>query len=103
VGGALAVLLQPRFRRHLCKLVYADEWAQSILESHAKVGAGAQAVVEKHYAEAGIIFKALTGVLAKELSLSAKADAVDLLTHIVSEIVDGTATDHRAPAGEPWF
>jgi hypothetical protein len=115
VGDALAVLLQPRFRRHLCKLAYADEWAQSIVESHAKNGAedsggslrlhyvgGVQAVVDKHYTDAGVISKALTGVLAKELALPSKAHAADLLNVVVAEIADGNERN-QGVLGGPWF
>lgn len=34
VQSILQFLMQPKYRKHIVKLVYAEEWAQSIIESH---------------------------------------------------------------------
>ena len=56
-------LLSPKVYGHLCKLVYADEWARSIEESHAPSAALFQAL-ETHWREVETIAEVLAPTLA---------------------------------------
>lgn len=56
-------LLAPQVHSHLCKLVYADEWARSIEESHAPSPA-LYRTLETHWREVETIAEVLAPVLA---------------------------------------
>ena len=58
MAEAEAFLMQPHIRKHVQKLVYAEEWATSIAESHPD-GPGRDAVIQKHWDEVEIIRRAL--------------------------------------------
>lgn len=53
-----AWLLRPDLRRHLAKLLYADEWAESIRESHPDTPARGDAIGQ-HWREVDLIQSAL--------------------------------------------
>lgn len=57
-AGALRFLMQPHVRKHVARLVFADEWEQSIVESHPASQSRDQAV-EKHRSDVVLIQKAL--------------------------------------------
>ncbi len=50
----LQYLLHPLHRTALCKLLYAEEWADSLQQSHAP-SAQRQAVIDKHWADVQLI------------------------------------------------
>lgn len=51
-------LLQPHVRRHACKLAYAQEWAESLSESHPR-GPALDSALGQHWHEVGVIDRAL--------------------------------------------
>ena len=57
-AAALRFLMQPHVRKHVARLVFSDEWEQSIVESHPASPSRDQAV-EKHRSDVGLIRKAL--------------------------------------------
>jgi hypothetical protein len=57
-----SALLRAGVREHLCKLVYADEWAASLAESHARTP-GLDDVIAGHWAEVSAIAQTLAPVL----------------------------------------
>ena len=61
---ALLILLQPTLRRHHTKLVLADEWAESIVESHPP-SPERDAALQTHHHEVQLIRRALSGQLQK--------------------------------------
>ena len=55
----MSALLHPALRKHLCKLVLADTWAQSIEEAHPDDEARA-AALKTHWDEVGLIGRVLS-------------------------------------------
>ena len=56
-------LLHPALRKHLLKLAFADQWQQSLLESHLP-GDALDAVIATHHVEVTVIRRALAAHLA---------------------------------------
>ena len=57
-AASLRFLMQPHVRKHVARLVFAEEWERSIVESHPASPARDRAV-EKHRSDVGLIQKAL--------------------------------------------
>jgi hypothetical protein len=69
-GPQARFIVQPQARRHLCKLVYADEWAQSLQESHP-AGPALEAALAQHWQEVKVVDRALGGALVAFAELAA--------------------------------
>ncbi len=74
LGPLARFLVSPQPRRHLSKLVYAAEWAQSLRESHPP-GPALDAALTQHWQEVGVIDRALGGALEAFAELAAEAGA----------------------------
>ncbi|GLC68387.1 hypothetical protein PLESTF_000685600 [Pleodorina starrii] len=57
-AAAARFLMHPSVRQHVCKLVYASEWAKSLEESHGDSEARS-AMLEQHHREVSIIQRSL--------------------------------------------
>ncbi|EFJ50827.1 hypothetical protein VOLCADRAFT_88147 [Volvox carteri f. nagariensis] len=57
-AAAARFLMHPSVRQHVCKLVYASEWARSLEESHM-VSEAREAMLEQHHREVAIIRRSL--------------------------------------------
>uniref|UniRef100_A0A7R9VFV5 Uncharacterized protein n=1 Tax=Chlamydomonas euryale TaxID=1486919 RepID=A0A7R9VFV5_9CHLO len=68
------LLLHPHVRKHVLKLVYADEWAKSIRESHV-LGRQVDQAIAHHWREIDVVKRALRPFLpavnAMERSMAA--------------------------------
>jgi hypothetical protein len=64
-------LLDPALRKHLVKMVLADEWATSIREAHGEC-AGVDAALKTHWDEVAIITRVLSNNYPLGLELIAK-------------------------------
>jgi len=73
LGDDLAVhsfLLSPQVRKHVMRLVYAEEWALSIEESHP-CGPERDEVIRQHWNEVALIRRALSRYLPSIENLKA--------------------------------
>lgn len=68
------VLVQPHLRKHLMRVVYAEEWAQSIAAAHPESPART-AALETHWKEVEVISRVLAGKYPKGLELIARVMA----------------------------
>jgi hypothetical protein len=70
--------MQPHIRKHLLKLVYSDEWATSLKESHPE-GPARDEVIQKHNKEVEVIRRALAPYQAavQKLTSSMLTDSAD--------------------------
>jgi len=82
-------LLRPDLRKHLMKVVFAEEWAASIAAAHPESEPRA-ALLSTHWHEVGIISRALAGRYPAGLGLVARVAAV------------GSA-EEQAALGVTWF
>jgi hypothetical protein len=63
--AALSLMMTSKWRRHFTRLVLAESWAGSILESHPD-GPEVRAAVETHYAECGSIARLAVEAIAED-------------------------------------
>ena len=73
-AAAAAFLMRPDVRKHVCRLVYAEEWARSIEESHPE-GQERDEVVQQHWHEVELIKRALSAYGATIEALTGAAAA----------------------------
>ena len=66
--------MRPDVRKHVCRLVYAEEWARSIEESHPE-GQERDEVVQQHWHEVELIKRALSAYGATIEALTGAAAA----------------------------
>ena len=78
------LLLRPDVRHHLSKLLYADEWAKSIKESHP-VSEALSVTLAKHWEDVSKIRDALQSVQTKLLPIMQDRQLYD-------KVMAGTAT-----------
>eukprot|EP00242_Pyramimonas_sp_CCMP2087_P007191 CAMPEP_0198202626 /NCGR_PEP_ID=MMETSP1445-20131203/5815_1 /TAXON_ID=36898 /ORGANISM="Pyramimonas sp., Strain CCMP2087" /LENGTH=344 /DNA_ID=CAMNT_0043873645 /DNA_START=572 /DNA_END=1603 /DNA_ORIENTATION=- len=71
-ASASRLLLDHRYRKMLAKAIYADEWAESIRQSHEDSEARTHAL-ETHWKDVGIITRVFRGVLPEVDSLVASS------------------------------
>ncbi|GFR46885.1 hypothetical protein Agub_g8526 [Astrephomene gubernaculifera] len=57
-AAAVRFLMHPAVKQHVCKLVYGEEWAQSLQESHAE-SAVREAMLQQHWREVDVIRRSL--------------------------------------------
>ena len=71
----MRALLHPGLRKHLAKLVLADEWARSIEESHDANSEACAAALKTHWDEVGLIYRVMSKNYPLGLKLFAEARA----------------------------
>ena len=92
-GGATAAaeearaLLAPNLRKHLMKVIFAQEWAESIVAAHPD-STGRTAALETHWREVDVIARALAGKYPAGLDLVAKVSTVGgwAIHHIIHSL-----------------
>lgn len=91
-------LMQPVVRQHVCKLAYAAEWRQSLVESHP-AGEALDAVLAKHDEELSAIRQALRKYAAPLEQLLDAADVAARAARAQEAVDDAAAAESSGGGG----
>lgn len=97
-ADALAHLMQPAIRPHVCKYVYADEWAKSLAESHPP-GPALESAVARHVEEVGTIRTALAAYLSHLDALKRHLEAAPHISALDTVAAAAAAAGHASAGG----